>query len=267
MLSLIRAVFDLNRLIAAGLLLISVVAVAQAEQRDWGKMRNRMIEAIKRDMQETSRFTGKDKLSSEVLEAVSRVERHLFIPEEYLDEAYDNHPLPIGKGQTISQPFIVALMTELLDVRKSAGEKIAGETVTGEKIKLLELGTGSGYQAAILAELADEVFTIEVVEELASQASRRLKNLGYTNVSVKFGDGTLGWPEAALFDGIMVTAAGVEIPDALIDQLKPGANMVMPVGGQYDVQYLMVITRQKDGSTVSRRTLPVRFVPITSPND
>lgn len=217
-------------------------------------MRSQMINEIMQDMEATRQYTGKDHLSANVLAAVSRVQRHLFVPDEYLQEAYANHPLPIGQGQTISQPFIVALMSELLEIPEE----------TDRKFKVLELGTGSGYQAAVLAELVDEVFSIEIVESLANEASARLKALGYLNVDVKFGDGTLGWPDEAPFDGIIVTAAGVEIPDALVNQLRPGARLVMPLGGHDETQQLMVITLQEDGSIEKRTTLPVRFVPITS---
>jgi protein-L-isoaspartate(D-aspartate) O-methyltransferase len=208
-----------------------------------------MVEEIKDDMFRVRAYIGKDRLSEPVVEAIDRVQRHLFVPEDLLNYAYDNNPLPIGEGQTISQPFIVALMTELLEV--------------DSRSRVLELGTGSGYQAAVLAEIVEEVYSIEIVEPLAKQAAARLEKLGYFNVHVKHGDGTLGWPEHAPFDGIIVTAAGVEIPDALLDQLAPGAKLVIPVGTQREVQQLMVITRNEDGTFSERTTIPVRFVPIT----
>lgn len=261
MLSEIRRCFDVKHLIITFLLLLLAVSVAYPGQKDWNKMRERMIEEIVQDMHRSSHYTGKDRLSSEVLKAIGKVKRHLFVPDEYSDEAYENHPLPIAKGQTISQPFIVALMTELLEVHDKAGKR-------DKVVKVLEVGTGSGYQAAVLAELVNEVYSIEVVKDLARDASARLKKLGYSNVNVKHGDGTLGWPEEAPFDGIIVTAAGIEIPDALVEQLKPGGKMVIPLGGQFETQHLMVVTRKADGSTLSKATIPVRFVPITTlPDD
>ena len=182
-----------------------------------------------------------------VLAAMRKVPRHLFVPENLIPEAYDDTPLPIGYGQTISQPYIVALMTELLQLR-------------GDE-KVLEVGTGSGYQAAVLAELAREVYTIEIVEPLARQAAERLRELGYTNVHVRHGDGYDGWPEKAPFDGIIVTAAPEEIPKPLLDQLKPGGRLVIPVGAWS--QDLLVVTKSADGKITRRVVIPVRFVPMT----
>ncbi|MBD3648783.1 MAG: protein-L-isoaspartate(D-aspartate) O-methyltransferase [Pseudomonadales bacterium] len=212
-------------------------------------MRARLVEEIKQDIRRTRRYIGVDELSPAVEKAISRVERHRFVPDDLQEEAYNNHPLPIGQGQTISQPYIVALMTELLQV--------------DSRSKVLELGTGSGYQAAVLAEIVDEVYTIEIVALLARQAQDRLGRLGYDNVHVRHGDGMLGWPEHAPFDGIIVTAAGLAIPKTLTDQLAEGGKLVMPVGGQYETQQLMVITRMPDGTLEERTTIPVRFVPIT----
>lgn len=182
----------------------------------------------------------------QTLAALRKVARHLFVPEEVRAEAYADHPLPIGHGQTISQPYIVAFMTEALGLR-------GGETV-------LEVGTGSGYQAAILAEVAAHVYSIEIVEALAQHAAQRLQELGYRNVHVKSGDGYRGWPEAAPFDGILVTAAAPRIPEPLKAQLKEGGRLVLPVG-EAD-QELVVITRRADRFE-ERRVLPVRFVPMT----
>lgn len=225
---------------------------ARQTPRDYEAMREKMVSEIRSDMFQTRAYTGRDKLSDDVLKAINNVERHLFVPEEYLDHSYDNAPLPIGEGQTISQPFIVALMTELLEVDSGS--------------KVLELGTGSGYQAAVLGEIVREVYTIEIVEPLAERAAALLERLGYRNVHVRRGDGTLGWPEEAPFDGIIVTAAGVEIPKPLLEQLKVGGKLVIPVGGRHEAQHLMVITRNEDGSFSERTTLPVRFVPITGDN-
>lgn len=184
---------------------------------------------------------------SATLHAMRKVPRHKFVQPEFVGYAYDDTPLPIGSEQTISQPYIVALMTELIAPRK------------GQKI--LEVGTGSGYQAAILAEIADTVYTIEILPELSESAAERLKNLGYRNIKVKCGDGYAGWKEAAPFDAIIVTAAAENIPQPLIDQLKDGGIMVIPVGPMMSVQALTVI--KKHGRDIKKETvLPVRFVPL-----
>jgi protein-L-isoaspartate(D-aspartate) O-methyltransferase len=180
------------------------------------------------------------------LAAMRKVPRHLFVPPVLAGQAYDDHPLPIGHDQTISQPYIVAFMTEALGLR-------GGETV-------LEVGTGSGYQAAVLAEIASRVYTIEIVEPLAREARQRLERLGYRNVEVRAGDGYLGWPEAAPFDAIMVTAAAPRVPEPLKQQLKDGGRLVIPVGDEY--QELLVVSR-KGTAYAEERVLPVRFVPMT----
>jgi protein-L-isoaspartate(D-aspartate) O-methyltransferase len=180
------------------------------------------------------------------LAALRKVPRHLFVPEASRAQAYDDHPLPIGHGQTISQPYIVAFMTEALALR-------GGETV-------LEIGTGSGYQAAVLGEIAARVYTIEIVTPLAEASAALLKHLGYANVSVRAGDGYVGWPEAAPFDAIMVTAAAPRIPEPLRQQLKDGGRLVVPVGDEW--QELVVVTRRGERFE-EKRVLPVRFVPMT----
>ena len=184
---------------------------------------------------------------SRVLAAMRRVPRHKFVPKSEERAAYSDSPLPIGWGQTISQPYIVAYMTEQLDVQP-------GDTV-------LEIGTGSGYQAAILGELAAQVYTIEIVEPLCKLARAKLAELGYKNVQVRCGDGYKGWPEQAPFDAIIVTAAPEKVPQALIDQLKVGGRMILPVGRYY--QELVLITKNKDGTITRKKLLPVRFVPMT----
>lgn len=185
-----------------------------------------------------------------VLRALATVPRHLFVPLAMAPYAYENRPLPIGHGQTISQPYIVALMTELARVRP-------GDTV-------LEVGTGSGYQAAVLAEVGATVHTIEIVEPLAAEAERRLARLGYgDSVFVRAGDGYRGWPEAAPFAAILVTAAPEEIPEPLLEQLAPGGRLVAPVGPENDVQELVVVTKREDGTLERRTVIPVRFVPMT----
>jgi protein-L-isoaspartate(D-aspartate) O-methyltransferase len=211
-----------------------------------------LIAEIRQDARETRHYTGRATLKDEVLDAMRRVNRSLFVAPGTEIYAWENRPLPIGYGQTISQPFIVALMTDLLDLEKEH--------------RVLELGTGSGYQAAVLSVLTAEVYTIEIVDELAVSAKKRLAELGYSNVSVRSGDGWHGWPEAAPFDRIIVTAVGEEIPPALIEQLAPGGRMVMPIGPRYGGQNLTVIEKTETGLERTE-VLPVQFVPITRDND
>lgn len=182
-----------------------------------------------------------------VLAAMEQVPRHLFVPETDRTHAYDDRPLRIGRGQTISQPYMVALMTSLLGIDKSS--------------RVLEVGTGSGYHAAVLSRVAGEVYSMEIVPQLAEQARQTLARLGYDNVHVRAGDGYQGWPEAGPFDAILITAAPPHVPVPLLRQLKPGGRMVVPVGEYW--QDLLVITRQPDGAIETRKVLPVRFVPMT----
>jgi len=189
-------------------------------------------------------------LDTAVLEAMRRVPRHAFVPVAQRPLAYDNRPLPIGYGQTISQPYIVALMTDLLRLPPRA--------------RALEIGTGSGYQAAVLADLGHQVYTIEIVSDLAKQAATRLSDLGYDAVHVRQGDGYYGWPEAAPFDGIVVTAAASQIPPPLLDQLKPGGRMVIPIDAAFLVQQLMLIQKRADESIHTEALLPVAFVPLVT---
>jgi protein-L-isoaspartate(D-aspartate) O-methyltransferase len=180
-----------------------------------------------------------------VLHAMETVPRHEFVPKGSINQAYDDHPLYIGHGQTISQPYIVALMTEVLELK--------------ERDRVLEIGTGSGYQAAVLSELVAEVYSIEIIEELGKEAAERLRRLGYDNVKVRIGDGYAGWPEEAPFDAIIVTAAPQNVPQALVDQLAEGGRMVLPVG--VGIQELLLIEK-KDGKVVERHITSVRFVPM-----
>ena len=177
-----------------------------------------------------------------------KVPRHLFVPEALRDNAYSDGPLPIGFGQTISQPYVVAFMTEQLDVEPSH--------------KVLEIGTGSGYQAAVLAELAAHVFSIEIVPELGERAEETLAEQGYENVRVRVGNGYLGWPQEAPFDRIILTAAPRKLPKALVDQLKPGGRLVAPVGPTHGTQEIIVLDKDRDGTTRRRSVLPVFFVPM-----
>jgi protein-L-isoaspartate(D-aspartate) O-methyltransferase len=192
---------------------------------------------------------NKSALDPRVLKALARVPRHEFVPAGERRYAYENRPLPIGHGQTISQPYIVAIMTDMLKLEPDS--------------KVLELGTGSGYQAAILGELAAQVFTMEIVEPLGLQARSRLQKMGYDNITTRVGDGYYGWQEHAPFDAIIVTAAASHIPPPLIEQLKPGGRMVIPVGSRFMTQQLMVVDKQDDGKIVSRQVMPVVFVPVT----
>jgi len=208
-------------------------------QNDYQNERNRMV-----DRQIANRGISDEA----TLEAMRTVKRHLFVPAPRISQAYDDSPLPIGYGQTISQPYIVALMTELIEPRPG--------------MRVLEIGTGSGYQAAVLAEIVDTVYTIEIVEQLGMTAAGVLEENGYSNVLVKLADGYHGWEEYAPFDAIVVTAAAEHIPPPLIQQLAPGGKMIIPVGSPYFTQNLMLI--EKDGDSVrSRNILPVRFVPFT----
>jgi protein-L-isoaspartate(D-aspartate) O-methyltransferase len=211
--------------------------------------RRRMVEEIAALTRETRFETGRTALSERVMAAMAKVPRHEFVPDGEKRNAYANRPLPIGLGQTISQPYIVALMTDLMEVK------------SGDRV--LEVGTGSGYQAAVLSELAGMVYTVEIVEPLAREAQERLRKLGYRNVVARTGDGYQGWPEHAPFDSIMVTAAPREVPQPLIDQLKPGGRLVVPVGGQNSGQSLLLIEKQPDGKITRRNVLAVRFVPLT----
>jgi protein-L-isoaspartate(D-aspartate) O-methyltransferase len=188
-------------------------------------------------------------IDAKVTEAMRQVPRHLLVPEAVRAEAYDNTALPIGHGATISQPFIVALMTDVLDVRSTD--------------RVLEVGTGSGYQAAILSRLAGRVYSIEIVAPLAERAARQLAELGYGNVTVRSGDGYAGWPEHAPFDRIIVTAGADHVPQPLIDQLRPGGRMVIPVGRNPDSLQLTLVTKNAQGRVRTRRLLPVSFVPLT----
>jgi protein-L-isoaspartate(D-aspartate) O-methyltransferase len=207
-----------------------------------------MVRAVVDEVLWTNRYLGKTALDPRVIEALDTVPRERFVPADWADHAYDNRPLPIGHGQTISQPYIVAVMTDMLNLEPHH--------------RVLEIGTGCGYQAAILARLAQRVYTIETVPELARDAAERLKALGIENVEVRHGDGYLGWPEAAPFDGIIVTAAAPHLPQALVDQLKPGGRMAIPLGPRGGDQELVLLRKEPDGTIDRRSMLPVAFVPM-----
>jgi protein-L-isoaspartate(D-aspartate) O-methyltransferase len=221
---------------------------APAQDR-YAAERKAMLEDIARIAFETRSDTGHEVLSPRVMQAMSRVPRHHLVPATEVSQAYRNSPVSIGLGQTISQPFIVALMTDLLNVKP------------GDKV--LEIGTGSGYQAAVLAELGANVYTIEIVEQLAREAKQRLAQLGYDRVTTRVGDGQEGWPEHAPFDSVIVTAASPEVPAALPRQLKTGGRLVIPLGSQHGAQTLYLMEKQPDGTVTRRSVLAVRFVPLT----
>jgi protein-L-isoaspartate(D-aspartate) O-methyltransferase len=206
------------------------------------------MQAAARRRMVDEQIAGRGVSDPRVLAAMRKVPRHRFVPPALLSRAYDDSPLPIGYGQTISQPFIVAYMTEALRIERSH--------------RVLEIGTGSGYQAAVLGELAEAVYTIEIVPELARSAAETLKAVGHTTVAVRTGDGYAGWPEHAPFDRIMLTAAPEQIPQPLIQQLAPRGRLVAPVGGQGVAQWLTILDKTPQGVT-ERRTLPVQFVPFT----
>jgi protein-L-isoaspartate(D-aspartate) O-methyltransferase len=236
--------------VTAGLVLATTINACASEQ-DMTAERNRLVDKIEAEVGMTAMELGFDRLDPRVADAMRKVPRHVFVPNAQRALAYINHPLPIGGGQTISQPYIVAIMSQLLDV--------------GPGDRVFELGTGSGYQAAVLAAMGVEVYSVEIVADLAERAVENLAAAGYPDVKVRAGDGWLGWPEAAPFDGIILTAAAPEIPARLVAQLKPGGRLLMPIGEVDRVQQLAVFDKGADGSLERRDLLPVRFVPVTGP--
>jgi protein-L-isoaspartate(D-aspartate) O-methyltransferase len=209
----------------------------------------KMLRDIEEEIRYTRTMIGRDAFDPRVMAAMAEVPRHEFVPGHEQLYAYANGPLPIGHGQTISQPYIVALMTDLLEC--------------GPNDKVLEIGTGSGYQAAVLARVVGQVYSVEIIPELAQEAADRLARLGYTNVETVLGDGYLGWPDQAPYDGILVTAAAPTIPPALIEQLREGARLVIPVGQPYGHQELLVVQKRTDGTVRTTDVLGVAFVPLT----
>jgi len=222
--------------------------IAETQAQDFAAQRARMVTEVEVMYAETRGLTGLPAMSPRVRAALGKVERHRLVPPEQRALAYRNHPLPIGQGQTISQPYIVALSTDL----------IAPEP----QHVVLEVGTGSGYQAAVLAEIVQKVYSIEIVESLAVAAKNSLEALQYKNIEIRIGDGYKGWPEKAPFDAIVVTAAAPQVPDALIAQLKPGGKMVIPVGAPGATQELLLLVKTAAGRVEQKRILPVRFVPL-----
>ena len=211
--------------------------------------RQQMVTEIEDDVQITAKYIDKKSFNKLVLQAMNTVPRHEFVPANMRSVAYENRPLPIGFGQTISQPYIVALMTDLLQPQPDQ--------------RVLEIGTGSGYQAAILSQLVAQVYSIEIIEELGKSSTQLLTRLGYDNVETQVADGYDGWPQHAPFDSIIVTAAISHIPPPLIKQLKKGGRMVIPVGTRFQTQYLTLVEKDKHGKVTTRQLLPVIFVPFT----
>jgi protein-L-isoaspartate(D-aspartate) O-methyltransferase len=228
---------------------LEAIALMTTNDEEMKARRVAMVREIEHQMAKLGPSIGRKRLSPRVLAAMNDTPRHLFVPESHQAEAHLNRPAAIGYGQTISQPFIVALMTDLLDLTPDDS--------------VLEIGTGSGYQTAILSRLAARVCTIENCEPLAERSADLFGRLGLSNVVARVGDGYLGWPDEAPFDAIIVTAAPPSIPQPLVDQLKPGGRMVLPVGGAS--QQLIVVEKKRDQSTILREIIPVCFVPLTRP--
>lgn len=216
---------------------------------EYPRQMDHLLQDIAWETAQSRPWIGKDELDPRVLEAIRQVPRHAFVPAWQEPYAYDDRPLSIGHGQTISQPFIVALMSDMLETRPHH--------------VVLEIGCGSGYQSAVLSRLVKQVYSLEIVAELAQSAQESLRRLGYSNVTVRQGDGYQGWPEHAPFDGIIVTAAAPEIPPPLIEQLKPGGRMVIPLGLPGQSQSLMLVEKSPEGDISLRNMLPVAFVPLT----
>lgn len=235
---------------SAALLALGIsLGVHAVDESEFKQPHRRMLDEIAASVTRTQAYLGRQRLSARVIQAMAAVPRHEFVPEELRDLAYANRPLPIGHGQTISQPYIVALMTELAELRPQD--------------VVLEIGTGSGYQAAVLATLVRKVYSIEIIPELGQKAEANLHRLGYANVEVRVGDGYHGWPEHAPFDAILVTAAPEEIPPPLLDQLRPGGRLVVPVGPPHQTQSLKLLRKDEHGNVNQEDVLPVGFVPLT----
>jgi protein-L-isoaspartate(D-aspartate) O-methyltransferase len=239
------------RLLAASCLLIGLACCTSASEKDSSQLPDRNSEFAKaRQKMIQSQLVRRGISDKKLLAAFEKVERHKFVPRDLRSLAYEDHPLPIGEDQTISQPYIVALMTEVLDLRKND--------------KVLEIGTGSGYQAAILAELVEQVYTVEIIDTLGRKAKKLLNELDYGNIEVRIGDGFRGWPEHAPFDAIIVTCAPAKVPQPLMDQLAEGGRLVIPVGVEWQE---LILLKKKDG-IISRETIaPVRFVPMTGESE
>lgn len=238
-----------KQLLIALVTLLVFIGQSLSAADDYERERQKMVKKIEHSVSQTRHYLDKSEFNTQVMKVMASVPRHEFVPADQLDYAYENRPLPIGHGQTISQPYIVALMTDLIE--------------TQPDYSVLEVGTGSAYQAAVLAELVDKVYSIEIIEPLGEVASKRLARLGYDNVQTRVGDGYYGWPEAAPFDAIVVTAASSHVPPPLIKQLKKGGRMVIPVGSRFMTQQLLFVEKDSQGEVFTRQVMPVRFVPLT----
>jgi protein-L-isoaspartate(D-aspartate) O-methyltransferase len=233
---------------ALAYLMLFASVLAYADEADYARARAALIEEL-REYAQYSRNSDEISMDGPVMTAMNTVKRHKLMPQSERHAAYQNRPLPIGYGQTISQPYIVALMTELIE--------------PDDDDVVLEIGTGSGYQAAILAELVKQVYSIEIIPALAIRAKQDLESLGYQNISTRLGDGYFGWEEQAPFDAIVVTAAATHVPPPLVAQMKPGGRMVIPVGSRFMTQQLLLLEKTDDGEVITRQIAPVRFVPLT----
>jgi protein-L-isoaspartate(D-aspartate) O-methyltransferase len=238
-----------------GIALLTVISATSSARAagDYDAARRALLAQIEQDVRDTSQYLNKRALDERVMQAMAKVPRHEFVPDDLRGLAYDNRPLPIGHGQTISQPYIVAVMTDLVEPKPGC--------------RALEVGTGSGYQAAILGELCEKVYTIEIIEALGSGARSRLARLGYANVEVRIGDGYYGWEEHAPFDVIVVTAVASHIPPPLLKQLKAGGLMILPVGTRFTTQQLVLVRKDAAGRITTRQILPVAFVPLTGEHE
>ena len=235
--------------LCTALLVVFGAASSASAPDSYMAARNALLAEIERDVRDTAQYLNKRALDERVMGALAKVPRHEFVPADERESAYENRPLPIGHGQTISQPYIVAIMSDLVEPKDGC--------------RALEVGTGSGYQAAILSELCEQVFTLEIIDALGTQARARLKQLGFANVEVRIGDGYYGWAEHAPFDVIVVTAVASHVPPPLLKQLKPGGSMILPVGTRFTTQQLVLIRKAADGHITTRQILPVAFVPLT----
>ena len=239
----------MNRYAHLAVILVLAILSSAVTAAQGNESAAKMVRDITTAVQRTRDDLGQSTLAERVLDVMRQVPRHEFVPEPLRGHAYENRPLPIGHGQTISQPYIVAIMTDLL--------RLQPDDV------VFELGTGSGYQAAVLASLVNHVYSVEIIADLGQRAEQTLKRLGYDNIATRVGDGYHGWVEQAPFDAIIVTAAGDHIPPPLVQQLKPGGRMIMPVGSPFLTQQLVLIEKQPNGAIITRALLPVRFVPLT----
>lgn len=239
----------ISRVIPLILLALLSLFHYQVLANDYTLQRQLMIAEILHDVKLTASIINRESFDARVIQAMKTVPRHEFVPSDQLPSAYENRPLPIGYGQTISQPYIVALMTDLLRPQREH--------------KVLEIGTGSGYQAAVLSELVDSVYSVEIIKKLGEKSARILNRLGYKSIQTRIADGYNGWPEQAPFDAIIVTAAISHIPPPLVKQLKQGGRMVIPVGTRFQTQYLTLVEKDAEGNITTRQLLPVRFVPFT----